>query len=263
MLKTFATIGFLLLSAGALIAGSFYVLETACSLPGQIESAADKNSETSKPSKNNPPEKTQQAQPSATFDLRVTNPNTIEGNYYAPKDNWTRNFFCETKLGEFALACFTFFLVIFTALLWRSTEKLSIVTENSTKIAQATEIPIPLISAFKLVQYEAIPGENSILDPVPGGVIPQNCRILFVVENKGRLSCDAPSCAWKNLLASLCPVRPPTAIFVHGEYIWRKARFGFDPSTIRQRSPAKKPSRQIPYNHKHIKMNPAPSTTKQ
>jgi hypothetical protein len=124
------------------------------------------------------------------------------------KDSWTLNFFCETKLGEFAVACFTFFLVIFTALLWRSTDKLSIVTENSTKIAQAIEIPIPLIPAFKLVQYETIPGEVPILDPVPGGIIPQNCRILFVIENKGRFILRCTELCVEKFIGQSLPYTP-------------------------------------------------------
>jgi hypothetical protein len=84
MLKALAVIGFVVLSA-ALIAVSFYILQTACSLPEHIEGRADKNSETPKPSKNDPAEKSQQTGPTATFDLRVTEPNKIEGKYYAQK----------------------------------------------------------------------------------------------------------------------------------------------------------------------------------
>jgi hypothetical protein len=99
----------LALFAAILIGGGFYILQSACSLPQRIDSGTNKNSETSKPSENDTTAKTQQSKPSATFDLRVTEPYKIEGKYYAQetngeKDKWSRNFLCDTRLGEFAVA---------------------------------------------------------------------------------------------------------------------------------------------------------------
>jgi len=73
--------------------------------------------------------KNNQLAPSASFDLSVTGLNNVEGRYHAQNtegngSDWTRRFVCETKLGEFSLAVFTLFLVIFTGLLWSATDRL-------------------------------------------------------------------------------------------------------------------------------------------
>jgi hypothetical protein len=77
--------------------------------------------------------------PTASFDLRITEPNKIEGNYYGTEgnreiSNWRRNFWCDTKVGEFSIAIFNLFLVIFTGGLWWSTNRLWKIT---TVLAEA------------------------------------------------------------------------------------------------------------------------------
>ena len=88
------------------------------------------NGEHSDASKNNTAPIGDKTEPAATFNLRITEPNKIEGCYYSENDdrkksNWSQSFICETKVGEFAIALFTFFLVVFTARLYWATANLT------------------------------------------------------------------------------------------------------------------------------------------
>lgn len=58
--------------------------------------------------------------------------------------------------------------------------------QRQGKIFAAVEGPMPLVPGIKLVQFAQIPGEITLVDPVVGGPIPPNCRIMIGVENKGR-----------------------------------------------------------------------------
>jgi hypothetical protein len=58
--------------------------------------------------------------------------------------------------------------------------------QTQAAVMVAVEGPIPLVPGLKLVQFDQIPGEITLVDPVLSGPIPANCRIMIGVENKGR-----------------------------------------------------------------------------
>jgi hypothetical protein len=88
---------------------------------------------------------------------------------------------------------FTLWVALFTGILALSTIKLYGATRDSAAAAQKqatisanVEGPLPVVAALKLVQYQQIPGEVVVADPLPPGPIQANCRILLLIENKGR-----------------------------------------------------------------------------
>jgi hypothetical protein len=96
------------------------------------------------------------------------------------------------KHGDAVTGAFTIVLAIFTGRLWFSTEKLWGVTRTAAdaslrqaNIMMAVESPMPIVIAINLVQYAAIPGENVVVDQVPGGQIPTNCRVMIAYRKQG------------------------------------------------------------------------------
>jgi hypothetical protein len=113
----------LLLSAALLISlGQHCSLEKPVPQTG-AESKGDGSENRTKNTESNQqgsaPHSTQTKGPTATFELGVAERNKIEGRYYTEggegeKENWWHKFWREAKLGEFLLAVFTLFLVLFT-----------------------------------------------------------------------------------------------------------------------------------------------------
>lgn len=125
MLKRVAIVGVALLIL-AMIPGPYFVLKNYCSLEHH---GNNKNSHSSGTSEQDASPQREQAQPMAAFNLSVTDPGKIKGSYYAKdkpkqKENWTEKFWCDAKIGEFALVVFTFLLVLSTGGLWFSTHRL-------------------------------------------------------------------------------------------------------------------------------------------
>jgi hypothetical protein len=123
--------------AAALIAAfvctSYWGLKNSCSVNHSpnysVNSGHNENSGSSGPSENDSSQKTKQGNPSGLFELRITAPGTIKGNYQAEGDNkeqpnWTEKFWCDAKLGEFALVVLTLLLFLATFALWLSTQSL-------------------------------------------------------------------------------------------------------------------------------------------
>jgi hypothetical protein len=106
LLKAGKVLGFLLLSV-AIVGGSFVFLRDTCSLHSQSISAKLESRQTGADREE---QKNLRTDPSATFELRVTEPNKIEGSYFSkntvgePSD-WGHKFLCYTKIGEFAVGC--------------------------------------------------------------------------------------------------------------------------------------------------------------
>jgi hypothetical protein len=123
MLRVVATIGAALIFFVVLACG-FFGLKTWCSSEGTLPKFETPLKQDGGPAS---PEG-EQAKPAATFDLRMTDQNKIEGRYYgekADKEDWGHKFFCDIKIGEVLLAIFTLFLVIYTARLYWATRKLA------------------------------------------------------------------------------------------------------------------------------------------
>jgi len=149
MLKYVAVIGSLLIVI-LLVGGSFRFLKGACSSDGLIKiqsvtepNRTNNNSESAEASQQNTAPQGNEAKPTATFNLRVTESGEAQGKYYASESNrndgeWVHKFVCDTKIGEFAIAAFTLFLVAFTALLWLSTHRLWKVTSETLKHAETS-----------------------------------------------------------------------------------------------------------------------------
>jgi hypothetical protein len=137
MLKAVAYFAGPLLVVALLSLTAYLALKNECSLNEPLvnldahsqPNGANEDAKASGTGKEDTAPKTANTQPSARFDLSVTDSNKIEGRYYAEnaegeKGNWGHKFLCETKIGDFSLAVFTLFLVIFTGLLWFSTGRL-------------------------------------------------------------------------------------------------------------------------------------------
>lgn len=137
MLRLVAGIGvFVLLLAAVPI--SYIALENACSLQ---HSRNDKNAKSANGSDDHTSPKGKQTTPTATFNLSITEPGKIDGRYYAKeaereKEDWSYKFWCDAKIGEFALVVFTFFLVVFTGGLWWSTHRLWKAGESQIEVAK-------------------------------------------------------------------------------------------------------------------------------
>ncbi|HXW48741.1 MAG TPA: hypothetical protein VEK31_04790 [Xanthobacteraceae bacterium] len=103
-----------------------------------------------------------------------------------PPDNstWWFNFWLVAFTGGLVVVgagqCFLTFWTL------KATSAAASAALRQANILAAVEGPIPLIAGMKLVQYQQVPGEITITDPVPPGPIPANCRILMLIENKGR-----------------------------------------------------------------------------
>jgi hypothetical protein len=122
------------------------------------------------------------------------------------KSLWTP----EDAAGFFTLwvAAFTGLLAFCTFRLFGATRDVALASQKQATIFAAIEAPIPLISAMKLVQYQQIPGEVAITDPVPPGLIPANCRILFFIENKGRTPLRSLELCIEKFAGNALPARP-------------------------------------------------------
>lgn len=152
MLKLLATaIGALAIAVG-IAAVTFYVLQNACS-SGNAFVKTENTTQPERPNEDakNPDSTDKSGSPNgeyakpATFEFRVTEPDKIEGRYHAKESGgneseWVHKFICEIKIGEFSVAAFTLFLVIFTGLLWGSTHKLWSVTVATLQHAERTAI---------------------------------------------------------------------------------------------------------------------------
>jgi hypothetical protein len=106
--------------------GNFCSLEGAPPLESILNpQRSENNPEHPNTSQQGTSQEREQAKPTVTFDLRVAEPNKIEGRYHAEKEGWWHKFFCDTKIGEVLLAIFTLFLVLYTARLYWATNKLA------------------------------------------------------------------------------------------------------------------------------------------
>jgi hypothetical protein len=146
---------------------SFLVLEQKCSLEQpkpKIEThlqkdGANQNNEGSHTAEKAPEANEANAQrPSGTFQLQVTDSNKIEGSYYTQasdgeKGDWVNKFICEAKLGELSLAILTFALVMFTGLLWASTDSLGKITREAHEANIATQRAIILPGNFLVGRF--------------------------------------------------------------------------------------------------------------
>lgn len=83
-------------------------------------------------------------------------------------------------------AVFTGVLSVSTILLWLVTKKSADAAAVQASAVVASESPVPVIIEIKLVQFAHISGEQVLLDPVPAGPIPPNCRVLIRIGNMGR-----------------------------------------------------------------------------
>jgi hypothetical protein len=138
MLKV-ALVGIFVLILAA-IPASYLALEKTCSLE---QGRNDEYAERASNSSNSAAPNGQHPNPTATFNLRITGEGTVDGNYYAKnaegeKEKWTHKFWCDAKIGEFALVVFTLFLVVFTGGLWWSTHRLWKAGEKQIAAAQAS-----------------------------------------------------------------------------------------------------------------------------
>jgi hypothetical protein len=146
----------------------------------KIESHAKPNGANDNPGKpdtseSHPRPQIKNAKPTATFELRATSENKIEGNYYAEqageeKSNWSHKFICDTKIGEFSIAVFTLFLVIFTGGLWWSTARLWTAGERQLAAAQRPWVKVDSIGPVGPLVFEN--GEGRV-------------DLRVVVSNKG------------------------------------------------------------------------------
>jgi hypothetical protein len=147
-MKIIAGIAGALLLAAILVSGAFLALNNACSLgnPPMVGQQVQHGGGDEKPKGTEPSEQSsspqgEKSKPTARFELRKTDTNKVEGRYYAEdtdreKETWSHKFFCDTKIGEFTLAVFTLFLVLFTGGLWWSTGKLWRSTSESVELAR-------------------------------------------------------------------------------------------------------------------------------
>ena len=130
---------------------------------------ADSSEKSSSPESSEP-------KPSATFKLRATSSNQIDGSYYAEnregeKENWSHKFWCETKVGEFAIALFTLLLVLFTGGLWWSTYQLWTAGERQLAATERPWVKVDSISVAGPLTFQN--GEAKV-------------ALLIVVSNKGK-----------------------------------------------------------------------------
>ena len=71
-----------------------------------------------------------------------------------------------------------------------------------------------MIVSIKLVQYAQIPGETALGDAVSPGQIPANCRILFLIENKGRTPLRLLELCIEKFIGPTLPAHP---VYIHKE----------------------------------------------
>ena len=159
-----------------------------------------------------------------------------EANDKANSDWWTWFLSVLTLLVLFGQAIILAVQAYFLRGSLKIADKSATTAEKSTAISFAIENPLPLIGAFKLVQYDQIPGETSIVDPVPGGFIPPNCRMLFLVENKGRAVLRMPELCVEKFIGASLPSSPtyrsgiPWGLYLEKGPIW--IRFNDEQSVI-------------------------------
>jgi hypothetical protein len=169
-----------LIILGAVVCAAFFALQKECSSPHQL-------SEYSKPNRPNdnakdtrgrnesPAPEGNEAKPTAIFKLRVTRPNEIDGSYYAEnreeeKEDWSRKFWCDTKIGEFVIAIFTVALAVFTGGLWWSTYRLWEAGER-----QLTGTQRPWVKVDKIE-----PASDLVFEDGEGRI-----DLIVIVSNKG------------------------------------------------------------------------------
>jgi hypothetical protein len=117
----------------AVLFSGLALLGNHCSLEGALPNLdsmlnpqrGEKNAEHTNTGQYGSPQEGEQAKPTATFDLRVADPNKIEGRYHAEKEDWWHKFLCDIKIGEVLLAVFTLLLFLYTARLYWATDKLA------------------------------------------------------------------------------------------------------------------------------------------
>ncbi|MEI8275865.1 MAG: hypothetical protein WCG00_07730 [Hyphomicrobiales bacterium] len=134
----------------AAIPASYFGLKNYCSLQQHREY---ENPNGARTSEQHAPPQGQQSDPTATFNLSVTDKGKIEGRYYAKdkpkeKEDWTEKFWCDAKIGEFSLVAFTLFLVLFTGGLWFSTHRLWIGGEKQLTATQRPWVKIHSVEAW-------------------------------------------------------------------------------------------------------------------
>ena len=173
MLKVLiGTAGVVLILLGAATL-SFFFLQRACSLQKPTANLAEQLNQ-SRPNdhakdtnsgESSATPQGQEARPTATFKLRVTQPNEINGSYYAEeregeKEDWMHRFWCDTKIGEFIIAIFTIVLAGFTGALWFSTNRLYKATTDAVTLAReefvATHRPRIIVYGMEV----SLPGDD-------------------------------------------------------------------------------------------------------
>jgi hypothetical protein len=81
---------------------------------------------------------------------------------------------------------FNLFLAAFTGGLVLVGAGQCFLLSKQARLLTAIESPMPIIVGIRLVQFAQIPGETVINQNVAAASIPENCRIIIGVENKGR-----------------------------------------------------------------------------
>jgi hypothetical protein len=109
---------------------------------------------------------------------------------------------------------FTAVVGVSTTFLWRVTRTSADAALLQANVMMAAESPMPIVVGLKLTQYAAIPGEIVVVDPVPGGHIPTNCRIMIAIENKGRNPCKMAELCVEKFAGLALPARPNYAIII-------------------------------------------------
>jgi hypothetical protein len=157
MLKMIAGLGVALLLAA--IPLSYMALKNGCLLQ---DSRNYKNTESAESGKDRTPPRREQTNPTATFDLSISEPGKINGSYYAEreKDDWAHKFWCDAKIGEFALVSFTLFLVVFTGGLWFSTDRL---WKAGKEALEVTERALVFLDGFDVELTTAL-NSNSVIE---------------------------------------------------------------------------------------------------
>ena len=149
-----------------MVVAAFFALQKTCSSDDALiitqrhlqPDGANKNNEDANSGEKSSSPQRDQPKPMATFNLRITEHDEIEGHYYAEngreKSDWVHKFICETKIGEFALAVFTFFLVLFTGGLWWSTARLWTAGERQIAATQRPWVKVNQIAPASDLVFE-------------------------------------------------------------------------------------------------------------
>ena len=146
-----------LLIAAIVACAAFLAISNECAtgslLPRPFSSSTPNG--TSKPEAG--PKNAPSRSPVASFELQLSDPDKMEGRIYAgssaaDRGEWLHRFVCDIKVGEFAVAVFAFFLVVFIGLLWGGVHKLWVATRE---VAQGQKRDTEVIQRAYLSAYPA------------------------------------------------------------------------------------------------------------